>query len=43
MFKRNKLSYAIATAVALGAAIPASAAIDEVVVTATKRSASAQS
>ncbi|MDG1905505.1 MAG: TonB-dependent receptor [Arenicella sp.] len=42
MFKRNKLSYAIATAVALGTAVPASAAIEEVVVTATKRSASAQ-
>jgi len=42
MFKRKKLSYAIATAVALGTAVPASAAIEEVVVTATKRSASAQ-
>ncbi len=43
MFKRNKLSYAIATAVALGATGTASAAIEEIVVTATKRSASAQS
>ncbi|MEO0367150.1 MAG: TonB-dependent receptor [Pseudomonadota bacterium] len=42
MFKKSKISYAVATAVALSAAHTATAEIEEVVVTATKRSASAQ-
>ena len=45
MFKPNKVSYAVALAVAAGApgAVQAAGALEEIVVTATKRSATAQS
>jgi iron complex outermembrane receptor protein len=42
MLKKTKLSYAVAFAVAVGAAPTASAQLEEIIVTATKRSESAQ-
>lgn len=42
MFKKTKLSYAVAMAVTVGVSGTASAALEEIVVTATKRSESAQ-
>ena len=40
--RKTKLSYAVAAAIAAGASAPAQAALEEIVVTATKRSESAQ-
>ena len=42
MLRRTKLSYAIAAAISVGAVGTASAELEEIVVTATKRAESAQ-